>query len=206
MLQKLFIRVVSGLLLFVLCGAFAASAQEPVLTGESSSVSDASISQAALPEISPLPIQLNEEQASAPQLLSFSVPHVTHSIRCMCNGFYRSAHNHPLTPREGAMRDAVYGFRKNTHQFVHVELKDGKVFTGNVAGANTQNFELKTGILYGFKTISYSQLAETPRAVPAVGTKVVHALEWTGVGAICVAAIPLFVALLPLMMMGVLSD
>lgn len=124
----------------------------------------------------------------------------------MNKAFYWSAHNHPLTPREVAMREAVYGFRENTHQFVHVELKDGKVLTGTVDGANNQNFQLKTGILYGSKTITYSQLAETPRAVPAVGTRVVHTLKWTGVVIAIIPAIPLAVLLIPLFLLGVFPD
>jgi len=204
--KKQFIRIFSGLILSVFCAALAASAQEPALTSESKSDSDGGIVQAAPSEISPLPIYLTDQQANAPQLPSLSVPHSTPAVRCIYNGFYQSAHNHPLTPREVAMRDAVYGFRENTHQFVHVELKDGKVFTGTVAGANTQNFELKTGILYGIKTISYSQLAETPRAVPAVGTRVVHTLKWTGVIIAIAPAIPLVVLLIPLYLMGAFPD
>jgi hypothetical protein len=204
--QKQLRRISSGLIFLVFCGGLAASAREPVVASERVSDADGGMVQATAEDISPLPIQLTDEQAKAPQLLSSGVPSSTRSVRCMYNGFYQSAHNHPLTPKQVSIREAVYGFRGNTHQFVHVELKDGKVLTGTVAEANDQNFQLKTGILSAFKTITYSQLAETPRAVPAVGTRVLHTLKWTGLVIAIVPAIPLGVLLIPLFLLGVFQD
>jgi hypothetical protein len=106
------------------------------------------------------------------------------------------------------MREAVYRLHEheNPHQFVRVRLKDGNVLTGAITGAGTSGFVVKTGILEGYHSVAYRDLAEEPLEVAAVGTHVVHGLEWTGVVVGCIAAIPLVVVFYPLVMAGVIQD
>ena len=88
------------------------------------------------------------------------------------------------------------------HSFVHIKLKNGKVLTGLVRDVGDQGFSLNTDALGG-PYILYRDLAEGPRPTPAVGTRIKHGAEWTGLVALVLAAIPI---MLPLIFTGVISD
>jgi hypothetical protein len=55
----------------------------------------------------------------------------------------------------------------------------------------------------GGRRVLYRDIAERPRFTPAVGTRIKLGAEWTGLIALAIAAIPIF---LPLMLTGVMSD
>lgn len=86
----------------------------------------------------------------------------------------------------------------NRHQFVHCRLKNGKVLTGLIRDIARDGFSLHTNALGG-PHISYKDLAEQPRPVPAVGTRFKQAAQWTGIGALIVVAVPVLVVLSPLL-------
>lgn len=65
---------------------------------------------------------------------------------------------------------------------------------------------MRSHILGDGHTVRYDQLAEPPRPVLAVGTRAVKGLEVTGLVALCIVAIPLIVALYPLILTGIISD
>jgi hypothetical protein len=99
-------------------------------------------------------------------------------------------------------RATIEQFSQRKHTFVHCELKNGKVLTGLVRGVSDRGFELATDALAG-TYVTYAELAKAPRQVPAVGTRIKHGAEWTGLVLLAAAALPI---LLPLMLTGVISD
>lgn len=200
------------MMLITIVGAGAASAHVTVAeifaTGGTKATA---LTQADSRDVGPLPIQLTEQRSRALQSLrpGPSVQGVR-VRRPRGSWFYRSALNHPLTPRDVALRDAVYRLQQreqeHPHQFVHVRLKDGKTLTGVITRAGASKFVVKTGILQGYQAAEYRDLAQEPREVPAVGTHIVHGLEWTGVVVGCIAVIPLAVIFYPLVAAGVIQD
>jgi hypothetical protein len=156
-------------------------------------------------DLPPLPVQLSLAQLSAPNLTPVRAA-------CPCRprlraGFFRGLYGHPLTPRQVAMRNAVYDLAVRPKQYVRVRLVDGTVLTGKVSSVNAQGFFLAKGnaTLGPFRmiSISYRQLAEPPRPVAAVGTHIVHGLQTAGAVALCVVLVPVA---LPLIFTGVLND
>jgi hypothetical protein len=111
-----------------------------------------------------------------------------------------------LTPREVALRESVYDLASHPKQYAHVRLADGKVLTGTISNADHDTFLVRSHILADGYTVHYDQLVEPPRPVLALGTRAVKGLEVTGIVALCIVAIPLFVALYPLILTGVISD
>jgi hypothetical protein len=106
-------------------------------------------------------------------------------------------------------RTTVKTLAVHKQQFVHCRLQNGKVLTGLIRDMSDQGFSLHTNAIGG-KYIHYANLAEPPRAVPAVGTRIKQGVQWTGVGvAIAVAiplAIPLCLIIYPLIAAGVIHD
>jgi hypothetical protein len=101
---------------------------------------------------------------------------------------------------------AVYALAGHPKQYVQVRLAGGRVLTGTISNANNDTFLVRSHILGDGHTVRYDQLAEPPRPVLAIGTKAVKGLEVTGIVALCIVAIPLFVALYPLIRAGVIPD
>src|SRR5262249_54758372 len=110
------------------------------------------------------------------------------------------------TPQLGAaanrFRAVVKELASHKRQFVHFKLRDGRVLTGLIRDAGQIGFTLHTDVLSG-PYIRYAEIAEQPRAVPAVGTRIKHGAEWTGLIVLTVAAIPI---LLPLALTGILPN
>jgi len=99
-------------------------------------------------------------------------------------------------------RSTIKKLSGHRHQFVHIKLKNGKVLTGLLRDVGDQGFSLNTDALGG-SYIFYKDIAEGPRPTPAVGTRIKHGAEWTGLIALVLAAIPIVI---PLMFTGVISD
>lgn len=157
-------------------------------------------------ELVPLPTQLTKAQWRSLQGLQAALPPCG-PIRPRTKAeFFRNTYNHPLTPREVAIRESIYKLAGHPKQYVHVRLANGKVLTGTIGAATSQAFELKTGILGGSHTVRYAEIAEPPRGVLAVGTRAVKGLEMTGLVLLCIAAVPLWFALYPLIQAGVIPD
>ncbi len=102
-------------------------------------------------------------------------------------------------------RAAVKELASHKHQFVHFKLRNGRVLTGLIRDVSQDGFTLHTDALGG-PYIRYEEIAEQPRPVPAVGTHIKHGAEWTGLGILMAAAIPLVVVLFPLAITGILPD
>jgi hypothetical protein len=124
--------------------------------------------------------------------------------------FLQSSITEPLPPQTTPESDApanryravVRELALHKHQFVHVKLRNGRVLTGLIRDVSQLGFTLYTDALSG-PYIRYAEIAEQPRAVPAVGTRIRHGAEWTGLVLLTVAAIPI---LLPLALTGILPD
>jgi len=106
-------------------------------------------------------------------------------------------------------RSVVKTLAVHKHRFVHCKLQNGKVLTGLIREMNDQGFSLHTNAVGG-TYIHYNTLAEPPRVVPAVGTRIKQGAQWTGIGVgIAVAiplAIPLCLIIYPLIAAGVIQD
>jgi len=106
-------------------------------------------------------------------------------------------------------RLVIAGLKKNRHQFIHCKLKNGRVLTGLIRGQSELGFTLDTNALGG-PFVRFEDLGETPRAVPAVGTRIKHGAQWTGVVLGLAVAIPLTVPLAlvfyPLIAAGAIQD
>lgn len=98
-------------------------------------------------------------------------------------------------------RTEIKSLSAKRHTFVHCKLKSGKVITGWIAAPGYEVFTLHTDAsVTGGKHIYYKDLAESPRAVPAVGTRIKQGAQWTG---IILFVVVFFV---PLAMMGAIPD
>jgi len=106
-------------------------------------------------------------------------------------------------------RTTVKTLAVHKHQFVHCKLQNGKVLTGLVRNINDQGFSIHTNAVGG-TYIHYTALAEPPRVVPAVGTRIKQGAQWTGIGVGIAVAIPLLIPLClviyPLIAAGVIQD
>ena len=159
-----------------------------------------------LPELAQLPTQLTDQQSRALQLTPPAVPARRSFVRHRWPGFYKSAYNSPLTPRQVAYRESVEGFAARHNQFVHVRLASGKVLTGNITFTSVEGFWLQTHVLSSGRMVLYRELAEAPRAVLAVGAKTVRGLEVTGLVVGCIVFIPVAVVIYPLIAAGIIQD
>jgi len=95
-------------------------------------------------------------------------------------------------------RTTIESFEERRHRFVHCKLKNGKVLTGLIRGIGRDGFSLHTNALGGPR-ILYKDLAEPPRPVPAVGTRLKQGAQWTGIGAVIVVVVPVLIVLSPLL-------
>jgi hypothetical protein len=111
----------------------------------------------------------------------------------------------PLPPPASRYRANVKELASHKHQFVHFRLRNGKVLTGLIRDVSQEGFTLHTDALGG-PYIRYEEIVEQPRPVPAVGTRIKHGAEWTGLGVLIAAAIPLVFVLFPLAITGILPD
>jgi hypothetical protein len=204
MQSKRFISSIAALIFLLFSGSRVISAQEQDEFSASEPQSDTP--KASSMEVAPLPTELTANQLRAIQELSPAVSSDNQIRRHMRAAFFSSASQHPLTPHEVTMREAVYALAGHPKQYVHVRLASGKVLTGTLSNANNDTFLVSSNVLGGGHTVRYDQLAEPPRPVLALGTRAVKGLEVTGIVALCIVAIPLFVALYPLILTGVISD
>ncbi len=189
-------------LLFLWSPGMSAQVKNDLFTRQASS----DVPKASSQETVLLPVQLTDERIQALQQLPPLVLPVKQIGPHQRVGFYRSAYNRPLTPREVAFRESVYELAARHKQFVHVHLADGKALTGTIDFASAEAFLLQTNILGSGHLIHYRQLAEPPRPVLAVGTRTIRGLETTGLVALCILAIPVAVVLYPLIAAGVIKD
>jgi hypothetical protein len=204
MQSKRFISSIAVLVFLLFPGPHLISAQERDETFANESQSDAS--KATSMEIAPLPIQLTDNQLRALQGHRPALPSGNQVRPRLRPTFFNSASQHPRTPREVTLREAVYALAGHPKQYVHVRLASGKVLTGTLSNENNDTFLVSSNVLGAGHPVRYDQLAEPPRPVLALGTRAVKGLEVTGIVALCIVAIPLFVALYPLILTGVISD
>jgi hypothetical protein len=200
MQRRSFLASCAVLSLFLFSASPSASAKEPSFADHEQS--EAASSQS--PELSPLPTQFTSEQIPALQQLPpavSSTPRTLHRLP----GFYRSAYNRPLTPREVLFRESVYELAARHRQFVHVRFVDGKVFTGTITFTSAEAFRLQTDLSHSH-FVHYHQLAEPPRPVLAVGTKTVRGLEIGGIVVTCIVFLPVALVVYPLIAAGVIQD
>jgi hypothetical protein len=112
----------------------------------------------------------------------------------------------PLTPEELSYREAVRKLGVNKNHFVHVDLSNGKVRTGVITEIHDEGFLLKDGLI-DIQWVPYTDLKAAPRAVAAVGTRLVHGLKMTGIVTAFVVVVPVAIALsVPLVILGVIVD
>jgi hypothetical protein len=69
---------------------------------------------------------------------------------------------------------------QSEHQFVRCKLKSGKVLTGRLRDRGETTFAVRTNALGDGTLVEYKDLAEMPRAVPAVGTRIKQGAQITG--------------------------
>lgn len=119
---------------------------------------------------------------------------------------FRQPLQHPLTPRELAVREEVRRFGARKHQFVQCQLADGRRITGTISRVETHSLVLHRGLFGQYQTVRYSDLRTTPRPVLAVGKRVVDGLEIAGVSLGVIAVLPLVIVFIPLLAAGVISD
>jgi hypothetical protein len=86
-----------------------------------------------------------------------------------------------LTKEQIKYRADVRALGTDDHHFVHIELTNGKVQTGAILSIDDQGFQLRDGI-FAVSYVLYSQLKNTPRHVPAVGTHIANGFKWAGLG------------------------
>jgi hypothetical protein len=204
MRSKGLVPLATALILLLFPWSHVTAAREREESSASESQSEAP--KASSVEIAPLPTQLTGDQLRALQELRPAILPSSPIRKPVRAAFFHSANQHPLTPREVALRQSVYELASHPKQYAHVRLADGKVLTGTISNANNDTFLLRSHILGDGHTVRYEQLAEPPRPVLAVGTRAVKGLEVTGLVALCIVAIPLFVALYPLIMTGIIPD
>lgn len=198
--RRSFLPSCAVLSLFLFSASPPASAKEQCVADHEQSEAASSQSR----ELSSLPTQFTSEQIPAlPQLppAVSCTPRTLHRLP----GFYRSAYNRPLTPREVAFRESVYELAGRHRQFVHVRLVDGKVFTGTIKLTSAEAFLLQTDLSHSH-LVHYRQLAEPPRPVLAVGTKTVRGLEIGGIVVACIVLLPVALVVYPLIAAGVIQD
>lgn len=99
---------------------------------------------------------------------------------------------------EDGYRAEIKLLAQKKHQFVRCKLKNGKVITGSLRAPGYEAFTLHTHILSDGHYIYYKDLAESPRAVQAVGTRFKQGMEWTGFGVLIAAALPIFIITSPI--------
>jgi len=104
-----------------------------------------------------------------------------------------------LRATEGRYRAEVKLLAKNERQFVHCKLKNGKVLTGRLSDAGDVKFAIRTNALGDGTSVEYKDLAESPRVVPAVGTRIKQGAQMAGfVAFVIVFFIPLaFAGVIP---------
>ncbi|HLZ13599.1 MAG TPA: hypothetical protein VKP58_13515 [Candidatus Acidoferrum sp.] len=159
---------------------------------------------ASLPEIDP-PILQDVPPATGEDLFQHApVPNPAPPILLPWQGEWIE----PGSPAD-QYRIAAKALAGHKHQFVHCKLQNGKVLTGLIRDLNDQGFSLHTNALGG-TYIHYTNLAEPPRVVPAVGTRIKQGAQWTGVGVGIAVAIPLAIPLclifLPFFAVGAFQD
>ena len=93
----------------------------------------------------------------------------------------------------------------NRQQFVRCELTDGRVLLGGIVTIGPEQFGISQGILGG-EQIRYSSLKSAPTRSLAPAEHTENVLKWTGFVAVCVAASPLLIVIIPLMFAGVIQD
>lgn len=99
--------------------------------------------------------------------------------------------------KEDGYRTTIKSLKQQKHQFVHCQLKNGKVLTGTIPDAGYEGFTLKTNIFGDGRYIYYKDLAQPPKPVAAAGTRLKHGAQWAGLGVVVAAAIPVLVLLSP---------
>lgn len=92
-------------------------------------------------EIATLPTRLTDNQWRALQELRPAVSSGSPIRRHLRAAFFKSASQHPLTPREVALRESVYELASHPKQYAHVRLADGKVLTGTISNAHQDTFQ-----------------------------------------------------------------
>jgi len=82
---------------------------------------------------------------------------------------------------EDRYRAEVELLAQKRRQFVHCKLKNGQVLTGMLRDPGDTTFAIQTNALGDATSVEYTNLAESPRAVPAVGTRIKQGAQWTGI-------------------------
>ena len=113
-----------------------------------------------------------------------------------------SAYPPPPESPSTEFRATVQDFKKHKHQYVHCKLKTGKILTGQIKDAGYEAFTIKTEALGGMHSIKYDDLAEVPRAVPAVGTRFKQGAQWTGLVTLIVVGLPILILVSPLLFLS----
>lgn len=96
---------------------------------------------------------------------------------------------------EDRYRAEIELLAEKERQFVRCKLKNGKVLTGRLGDRGVTTFVVRTNGLGDGTIVEYKNLAEMPRAVPAVGTHIKQGAQITGfVIFVVVFFIPLAIA------------
>src|SRR5882762_4950575 len=81
---------------------------------------------------------------------------------------------------EDRYRGEIKLLAQKKHPFVHCKLKNGKVLTGILHDPGDKRFAIRTNALGEGTSVEYKNLAELPRAAPAVGTRIKQGMQLTG--------------------------
>jgi hypothetical protein len=150
----------------------------------------------------PLPFPILTSWLTFEDFPQISVPS---GARLPGTDFYASAQKPVFPTHAQLMRQAVQTLGVAQHRFVRCELRDGSSVTGAISRIDRKDFTISQGI-FNSRPVRYSDLKSSPWPGPAVPEHLVNVLEWTGVVALCVAAIPLLPVFIPLMLTGVIAD
>ena len=147
--------------------------------------------------VSPLAAQDSFDlQDSAPVITSAELPME------FPEGPFQSVGAQPAAPLpaeapSAEFRRTIQDLKQQKHQYVHCKLKTGRVLTGKIKDAGFEAFSIKTEAVGGVHYVRYDDLAEAPRPVPAVGTRIKQGVQWTGIGALIAVAIPVLILFSP---------
>jgi len=102
---------------------------------------------------------------------------------------------------EDRYRAEIESIAESKQKFIRCKLKNGKILTGRVHAPGYEAFTLHTDARFiDGKYIYYKDLAELPRTVPAVGTRIKQGMQWAGIVTFVV------VFFIPLAMTHVIPD
>jgi hypothetical protein len=157
----------------------------------------------ALAQFWSLPFETLQAREQVPPDLCNSIHANPYPLGCAKRKWmFSNALQHPLTPQEAAVRDAVHKLGHRKTQFVLCELTNGKKLSGTINEDKTYSFVLNTGLFNQSEELRYADLRLPPRPILGIGRKVEDGLEIAGLVAVVILAIPA----LPIMIIAGVPD